>query len=125
MYAFAARQGIVQRGTNTAQGIERFREFARERYLGIEELNRLGETLRLAETERLPWQFDTGAPQSKHPPREDNRRTIFPPEVVLVFRLLTSTGARLWEILTLQWADIDFERGLINLSDGKTGKRRL
>jgi hypothetical protein len=29
MYAFAVRQGIVQRGTNPAQSIERFREFAR------------------------------------------------------------------------------------------------
>jgi hypothetical protein len=38
MYAYAARRGIVQRSTKPAQGIERFREFARERYLGIEEL---------------------------------------------------------------------------------------
>jgi integrase len=126
MYVFAVRQGIVQRGTNPAQGIERFREFARERYLGIEELNRLGETLRLAETEGLPWQFETGTPESKHLPREENRRTIFAQEVVvLAFRLLVFTGARLREILTLQWADIDFERGLINLSDSKTGKKTI
>jgi integrase len=125
MYGFAIRQGIVQRGTNPAQGIERFREFARERYLGIEELNRLGETLRLAETEGLPWQFETGTPESKHLPREENRRTIFAQEVVLAFRLLMFTGARLREILTLQWTDIDFERGLINLSDSKTGKKTI
>jgi integrase len=125
MYAFAVRQDIVPRGTNPAQGIERFREFARERYLGIEELNRLGETLRIAETEGLPWQFEAGTHQSKHLPHEENRRTIFPQEVVLAFRLLMFTGARLREILTLQWSDIDFERGLINFSDSKTGKKTI
>jgi integrase len=102
MYGFAARQGIVARSVNPAQGIERFRESARERYLGVEELNRLGETLRLAETEGLPWRFDPDKPQSKHLPRAENQRTIFPPEVVLAFRLLMFTGARLREILTLQ-----------------------
>jgi integrase len=125
MYAFAIRQDIVQRGSNPAQGIERFREFARERYLGIEELNRLGETLRLAETEGLPWQFETTTLESKHLPREENRRTIFAREVVLAFRLLMFTGARLREILTLQWTNVDFERGLINLSDSKTGKKTI
>ena len=82
MYSLAARQGIVPRGANPAQGIERFRELARERYLGIEELNRLGETLRMAETEGLPWRSDPEKPQSKHLPREENRRTILSPEVV-------------------------------------------
>ncbi len=85
MYGFAGRQGIVPLGVNPAQGIERFRESARERFLGIEELNRLGETLRLAEaeTEGLPWRSDGGKPESKHLVREENRRTVLSPEVVL------------------------------------------
>ncbi len=66
MYGFAARHSIVARGVNPAQGIERFRESARERFLGIEELSRLGETLRLAETEGLPWRSDADKPESKH-----------------------------------------------------------
>jgi hypothetical protein len=82
MYGFAARQGIA-RGINPAHGIERFRESARERYLGIEELNRLGETLRLAEAEGLPWRLDSDKPQSKHLALEENRRTVLLPEVVL------------------------------------------
>jgi integrase len=125
MFGFAARQGIVARGVNPAQGIERFRESARERFLGIEELNRLGETLRLAETEGLPWRSDGGKPESKHLVREENRRTVLSPEVVLAFRLLMFTGARLREILTLQWSHIDFERGLINLPDSKTGRKTI
>jgi len=125
MYGFASRRGIVPRGLNPAQGIERFRESARERYLGIEELNRLGETLRLAEAEGLPWRSDNDKPQSKHLVREENRRTVLSPEVVLAFRLLIFTGARLREILTLQWSHIDFERGLINLPDSKTGRKTI
>jgi integrase len=125
MYTFAARQGVVSRGVNPAQGVERFRESARERFLGIEELNRLGETLRLAETEGLPWRSNGDKPQSKHLVREENRRTVLSPEVVLAFRLLMFTGARLQEILTLQWSHIDFERGLINLPDSKTGRKSI
>jgi integrase len=125
MYGFAARRGIVPRGVNPAQGIERFREFSRERYLGVEELNRLRETLRLAESEGLPWRSDGDKPQSKHLVREENRRTVLSPEVVLAVRLLMFTGARLQEILTLEWSHIDFERGLINLPDSKTGRKTI
>jgi len=72
MDGFAARHGIVARAANPALGIERFRESARERYLGIEELSRLGETLRLAETVGLPWRSDPEASlrQSKHLPKK-------------------------------------------------------
>ncbi len=125
MYGFAARRGIVPRGANPAQGIERFREVSRERYLGAEELNRLGETLRLAESDGLLWRSDGGKPQSKHLVREENRRTVLSPEVVLAFRLLMFTGARLQENLTLEWSHIDFERGLINLPDSKTGRKTI
>ncbi|MGO9767954.1 MAG: tyrosine-type recombinase/integrase [Roseiarcus sp.] len=125
LYGFAARRGIVPRGANPAQGIERFREFSRERYLGVEELNRLGETLRLAESVGLPWRSDGDKPKSKHLVREESRRTVISPEVILAFRLLMFTGARLQEILTLEWSHIDFERGLMNLPDSKTGRKTI
>ncbi len=125
MYGLAARHGIVPRGTNPAQGVERFRESARERYLGSDELSRLGATLRLAESEGLPWRADSRRPHSKHLAREENRRTVLAPEVVLAFRLLMFTGARLQEILTLQWSHIDLERGMINLPDSKTGRKTI
>jgi integrase len=125
MYGFAARRGAVPKATNPAHGIERFRESSRERYLSVEELNRLGETLRRAESTGLSWRVDVDKPRSKHFVRRENRRTILPPEVVLAFRLLMFTGARLQEILMLEWSHIDLERGLIHLPDSKTGRKTI
>jgi integrase len=125
MYGFAARRGIVPKGFNPAAGVERFRESSRERYLGADELRRLGEALRLAETVGLPWKKEAGKPRSKHSPLEENQRTVFAPEVVLAFRLLLFTGARLREILNLEWRHIDLDRGLILLPDSKTGRKTI
>ncbi len=125
MYGFAAKHGLVARGTNPALGLERYRESARERYLTTEELKRLGETLRLAETTGLPWKAESGKPESKHLPAAEARRTLLSPEVVLAFRLLLFTGARLREILHLQWQHVDIERGMIFLPDSKTGRKTL
>ena len=38
-------------------------------------------------------------------------------------RLLIFTGTRLSEILSLRWSDVDVERALIHLPEGKTGPR--
>lgn len=108
-------------GKNPAKGIERFRESARERYLSAEELARLGETLRLAETDGLPWNPDP-AKKSKHVPKT-NQRTTVDPFAVAAIRLLLFTGARRGEILNLEWAHVDLERGLLNLPDSKTGRK--
>ena len=40
-------------------------------------------------------------------------------------RLLLFSGARLREILHLRWSEVDFERGMLHLSDSKTGKKSL
>jgi len=125
MYTFAARRGLVPRGTNPTIGLERFTEAKRERFLGTEELKRLGETLRLAETEGLPWLLNANTRASKHLVKEPNQRTVFAPEVALAFRLLLFTGARLREILHLEWAHVDLERGLLLLPDSKTGRKTI
>jgi integrase len=106
---------------NPAKGIERFRESQRERYLSDEELARLGETLRLAETDGLPWEPDP-TKNVKHAPKQ-NRNTIIDPYAVAAIRLLLFTGARRNEILHLEWAHVDLQRGLLNLPDSKTGKK--
>ena len=125
MYGFAARRGIVEIGVNPTVNIERYRESARERYLTTEELSRLGETLRVAETIGLPWRLRPDQPISKHLAHEENQRTIFPPEVALAIRLLLFTGARLREILNLEWPHVDLERGLMLLPDSKTGRKTI
>lgn len=124
MYAFAERRGDIAKGANPAKGIERFPERSRDRFLGTEELRRLGETLRLAETSGLPWR-SPDKPDSKHLANEANRRTKLQPEVVLAFRLLIATGARVGEILSLEWRYVDIERGLLFLPDSKTGRKTI
>lgn len=125
MYGFAARRGLVTRGTNPAIGLERFRETSRERYLTTDELRRVGDTLRLAETTGLPWADDPDKPASKHLPKVGSRRTLLAPEVTLAIRLLLFTGARLREILHLEWQHVDIERGLLLLPDSKTGRKTI
>lgn len=45
------------------------------------------------------------------------------PSVLACIRLLALTGARLSEILSLQWAQVDFEHAALRLPDSKTGAK--
>ena len=68
-------------------------------YLTSQELARLGDALRIAETTGLPWNVNLSKPKSKHTPKEENRRTVLDPFAVAAIRLLILTGARLREVL--------------------------
>lgn len=96
-----------------------------DRFLSSEEFKRLGDTLTLAETEGLPWTFNDRKNAKHRPVRPENQREIFSHHVVAAFRLLMFTGCRLREILHLRWQDIDFERGVLNLPDSKTGQKKV
>ena len=98
MFNWSGRRG----DKNPCVGIERFQEQKRRRYLSSAELARLGAALKNAEDERLTS-----------------------PYVIAAIRLLVFTGARLSEILTLQWDHVDLERGWLNLSDSKTGAKTI
>jgi hypothetical protein len=65
MYSFAGKRGLIPRLCNPARDLEKYRERARERFLNAEELARIGEALRLAETTGIPWKPPAGTP-SKH-----------------------------------------------------------
>lgn len=120
LFAWAVTEGeLPDDFTNPCKGVTKFREAAKERFLSSEEVVRLGDALRLAETEGLPW---TSVRTKKNEPR-NKRRTVFGADVVAAIRLLLFTGCRLREILHLRWADIDFERGLAVLADSKTGRK--
>jgi len=101
MFNWAVARGYRTDGNNPARHIERYRESMRDRYLSAEELNRLGEALRRYET------------------AEGNLYAA------AAIRLLIFTGARLSEILTLRWTDVDFERRHLALPDSKTGAKRI
>lgn len=125
MYAFAEKRGLVPDGTNPARRLERYREHRRERFLTVDELERIGAALREAETDGIPWEVDEHQPNAKHLPKVDNRRTVLGPHAAAAIRLLILTGARLREILHLRWEHVDFERALLLLPDSKTGRKTI
>jgi integrase len=95
------------------------------RYLTSEELGRLGDALRTAETAGLPWEVDETNPKAKHLPKAEKRRRVLDPFAVAAIRLLILTGARLREILHTRWEQVDFDRGIIHLPDSKTGAKPI
>jgi integrase len=125
LYAFAGKRRMIPFGFNPARGIDKYREKGREQFLTIQELLRLGDAIREAETVGLRYVVDDTKPKSKHAPKDANRRTVIGPHAAAAMRLLIFTGARLREILHLKWNYVDFERGLLHLPDSKTGKRAI
>jgi integrase len=85
-------------GVNPCRHIKPFPERTRERFLSADELARLGKAL-------AAW---PGSPFAS-----------------AAIRLLVFTGARLGEVLSLQWGWIDIERGTARLPDSKTGAKTL
>jgi len=125
IWNWASKRDLVAFAENPAKAIERFREQARERYLTTEELGRLGATLADAETVGLPYAVDEAKPKAKHAPKVESRRTKLDAHAVAAIRLLILTGARLREILDAKWDQVDGERGILFLSDSKTGRKPL
>ena len=122
LFSWAVRLGQVPEDCNPARGITRYREKGRERFLSDEEIARLGDTLRQAETVGLPWMVDEANPKAKHVPKT-NRRTKVSPFATAAIRLLLFTGCRLREILNLRWEEFDRDRGMLFLPDSKTGRK--
>lgn len=80
-------------GKNPADNIEKFKENRRERFLLPEELQRFFKAL-------------------KEVPEETSRDAIF---------MLLYTGARKGNVLAMEWAQIDFNRGVWRIPDTKSG----
>jgi integrase len=125
LYSFAGKRKILPLGFNPARGIEQYPEKGRERFLTANELARLGDAIREAETAGLPYDIDDSKPTAKHAPKKANRRTKIGAHVAAAVRLLILTGARLREILHLKWEHVDLERGLLLLQESKTGKKAI
>ncbi len=95
--SFSVRRGL--RADNPAQGVRLLNADKRERFLSPVELARLGDALAAAERESANSAF------------------------VAAVRLLLLTGCRKNEILRLRWSEVEPERGLLRLSDSKTGAK--
>jgi integrase len=98
LFTFAERQGERPDGSNPCRHVERFPQRRRERFLSAEELARLGDVLAAYR----------GSPY--HP---------------ATIKLLVFTGARLSEVLGLQWDWVSLERGEARLPDSKTGAKTI
>lgn len=116
-YSWGGKQEHVPAGYNPASGVDRYEEEARERFLTIEEMQRLGAAMVEAETVGFP----VNAGDAKHAPK--GQRVAFHPHVTTAIRLLMLTGCRLREILHLRWSEVDFDRGVLRLPDSKTGRK--
>ncbi len=121
-YSFAERRGLVPEGYNPARKIEKYKEQTRERYLSEDEMGRLGEAIREAETVGISHK---PSPSKHAPKRPENTRTKIDPFAAAALRLLILTGCRLREILHLRWQEVDMERGLLFLPDSKTGRKTI
>ena len=82
--------------------MRKYREAKRERYLSMEELQRLGAALEKAQADGSESPFALSA-----------------------IVLLVLTGARLTETLTLRWAEVDLKRRVLLLPDLKTGAKTI
>jgi integrase len=100
MFNLAEVWGLRPDGSNPCRHVKKYPEEKRERFLDAEELARLGQALREIEA-------------------EDSETA----SVIAAIRLLTLTGCRLTEILTLKWEYIEGET--IHLPNSKTGRRAV
>ncbi len=100
MMNLAEKWGLRPDGSNPCRHVERYPERKMERFLSGEELGRLGAVL--AEAARTATEL---------------------PSVIAAIRLLMFTGARLGEILNLEWKHVDFEQSCLRLTESKTGAK--
>lgn len=100
LMTWSEEHGLRPLQSNPCWQMKRYRENKRQRFLSPEEYKRLGAVL--TTTEALD---------------EENLY------IVAAIRLLLLTGARVGEIIKLQWGWVDLGRNLLILPDSKTGQK--
>lgn len=102
MMSLAELWGIRDKHTNPCEGVKRYPERKRERFLSLTELHKLGRAFARSKADGTENSY-----------------------AIAAFRLLLLTGCRLSEIQKLQWRHADLDQAQINLPDSKTGKRAI
>jgi integrase len=128
LYRYAAEVGVVVKGFNPARNaVTRHKTGKKERFLTLEEMRRLADTLSDVEQKGLDWKLtpDLDPARAKHRAKPETQKIEVSPFVLAAIRLLLLTGCRLGEILNLRWSEVDFDRGTLNLADSKTGKKSV
>lgn len=97
VFSFAHRRGIIPANPCDAAAVRKT-DNKRDRFLLLEEVQRLGEAFDALEQE--------GAN----------------PKALNIARLWALTGCRRDEIAALQWSEVDFDHGMLVLADSKTGR---
>lgn len=98
MFACAQEWGL--RTDNPAQGIRKFREHRKDRFLSSDEVGRLLTAL-----------------------REARQQQTENPSAIVAIRILLLTGMRCGEVLNLRWKEVDETNACFRLPDSKTGSR--
>jgi hypothetical protein len=75
MFTMAETWSLAPENFNPCRRVERYREEAKERFLTTDELQRLGDALREAETIGIAWEVDEDKRGAKHLAKPENRRT--------------------------------------------------
>lgn len=121
---FAMKEGL--RSDNPVKGVQRFKDGKNTRFLSGQELERLGGAF---EASHADWdQFEAmhadwiAAGRKGVSPRPPDAAS---PTALAAIKLLLFTGARRSEILDLEWAHVDLDRGYLHLSDSKTGAKDI
>lgn len=110
-FNWCEKNGLRACGSNPVRGIEKYPEYKRQAFMKHEELTALGNSLALLES---------GSQQD-----EKGRPLTIDPTISAAIKVLLFTGARCMEILTLKWEYIDWQKGIANLPDSKTGAKTI
>jgi integrase len=102
MFNLAEQWGWRREQSNPCRMVQKYPERRMQRFLLTSEIERLGIILDAEQQDYPEFHY-----------------------VFTAIRLLLFTGARLSEILKLEWKYVDLERGLLHLPDSKTGQRAI